>query len=127
MIRLALLGAVAIVTAAITGPSLAHANIQEPGALAFGDRNGDPQIASTSLRQENAVVAQGTMNAMAAAPSSRASTKGRETTTRPWAAPVGHRQPRTGDVPAPAPSSQFSLDQEDASVDRKISNVCRGC
>ena len=52
---------------------------------------------------------------------------GRETATRPWLAPVGHRQPRTADIPAsPAPSQQ-TLDQEDAYVDRKISNVCRGC
>jgi hypothetical protein len=45
--------------------------------------------------------------------------------TKPWPAPVGHRQPRAVDVPAP-PSSQ-TLDQEDADVDRKISNICRGC
>ena len=48
-----------------------------------------------------------------------------ETTTRPWSAPVGHRQPRVADVPASA--SLQTLDQEDANVDRKISNVCRGC
>ena len=52
---------------------------------------------------------------------------GRETTTKPWSAPVGHRQPRTADIPASSSSSQLSLDQEDAYVDRKISNVCRGC
>jgi hypothetical protein len=52
---------------------------------------------------------------------------GRETTTKPWLAPVGHRQPRTADIPAPPSSSQQTLDQEDAYVDRKISNVCRGC
>jgi len=52
---------------------------------------------------------------------------GRETTTKPWLAPVGHRQPRTADIPASSSSSQQSLDQEDAYVDRKISNVCRGC
>lgn len=52
---------------------------------------------------------------------------GRETTTRPWLAPVGHRQPRTADIPASPSPSQQTLDQEDAYVDRKISNVCRGC
>jgi hypothetical protein len=52
---------------------------------------------------------------------------GRETTTKPWPAPVGHRQPHTADIPAPPSSSQQTLDQEDAYVDRKISNVCRGC
>jgi hypothetical protein len=48
-----------------------------------------------------------------------------ETATRPWSAPVGHRQPRATDVPASA--SQQILDQEDAIIDRKISNICRGC
>jgi hypothetical protein len=48
-----------------------------------------------------------------------------ETTTRPWSAPVGHRQPRTADIPAGA--SLQTLDQEDVNVDRKIKNVCRGC
>jgi len=52
---------------------------------------------------------------------------GRETTTKPWSAPVGHRQPRAADFPASPSLSQQTLDQEDAYVDRKISNVCRGC
>lgn len=50
-----------------------------------------------------------------------------ETTTRPWSAPVGHRQPRAADIPTSTSASQQTLDQEDANVDRKISNVCRGC
>jgi hypothetical protein len=50
-----------------------------------------------------------------------------ETTTRPWSAPVGHRQPRAADVSASTSESKQTLDQEDANVDRKISNVCRGC
>jgi hypothetical protein len=50
-----------------------------------------------------------------------------ETATRPWSAPVGHRQPRAADVPASTSASQPTLAQEDANVDRKISNVCRGC
>jgi hypothetical protein len=49
---------------------------------------------------------------------------GSETTTKPWSAPTGHRQPRAIDVPA---SKLQTLDQEDADVDRKISGVCRGC
>jgi hypothetical protein len=48
-----------------------------------------------------------------------------EITTKPWPAPVGHRQPRAIDIPASA--SHQSLDPEDANVDRKISGVCRGC
>jgi hypothetical protein len=48
-----------------------------------------------------------------------------ETATRPWSAPVGHRQPRAVDIP-PSVSPQV-LDQEDIDVDRKIRGVCRGC
>jgi hypothetical protein len=50
-----------------------------------------------------------------------------ETATRPWSAPVGHRQPRAADIPASTTVSQQTLDQEDANVDRKIRNICRGC
>ncbi|WP_456753753.1 hypothetical protein [Bradyrhizobium sp. USDA 4461] len=49
-----------------------------------------------------------------------------ETATRPWSAPVGHRQPRAADIPAAA-ASQQTIDQEDAIVDRKIRGICRGC
>jgi hypothetical protein len=52
---------------------------------------------------------------------------GAETATKPWSAPVGHRQPRTADIPASTAVSQQTLDQEDANVDRKIRNICRGC
>jgi hypothetical protein len=52
---------------------------------------------------------------------------GHETATKPWSAPVGHRQPRASDIPTSTSASQQTLDQEDADVDRKISNVCRGC
>jgi hypothetical protein len=48
-----------------------------------------------------------------------------ETATRPWSAPVGHRQPRAADI-SPSVSPQ-TLDQEDIDVDRKIRGVCRGC
>jgi hypothetical protein len=50
-----------------------------------------------------------------------------ETTTRPWSAPVGHRQPRAVDIPASTSVSQQIIDHEDANVDRKIKGVCRGC
>ena len=52
---------------------------------------------------------------------------GKETTTKPWSAPVGHRQPHGSDVPATTMGPQEFLDQEDATVDRKISGICRGC
>jgi hypothetical protein len=48
-----------------------------------------------------------------------------ETATRPWSAPVGHRQPRADDIP-PSLSPQ-PLDQEGIDVDRKIRGICRGC
>jgi len=41
----------------------------------------------------------------------------------PAEAPIGHRQPRAGDVP----ESKTSLDAEDAALDRKIKSICRGC
>jgi hypothetical protein len=50
-----------------------------------------------------------------------------ETASRPWSAPVGHRQPRVADIPASISASQQIIDQEDADVDRKIKGVCRGC
>jgi hypothetical protein len=50
-----------------------------------------------------------------------------ETTSRPWSAPVGHRQPRSADIPASTSASQQIIDQEDAIVDRKIKGICRGC
>ncbi|WFU72198.1 MULTISPECIES: hypothetical protein [unclassified Bradyrhizobium] len=49
---------------------------------------------------------------------------GKETTTRPWTAPVGHRQPRASDVPA---TTMGPLDQEDAYIDSRIAGICRGC
>ena len=50
-----------------------------------------------------------------------------ETTTMPWSAPIGHRQPRAVDIPASTSASQQIIDQEDANVDRKVKGVCRGC
>jgi hypothetical protein len=67
-----------------------------------------PQFAQATIRQP------GTLSIAA-----------NETATRPWSAPVGHRQPRATDFPRH--SSQQMIDAEDASVDRKIGGVCRGC
>ncbi|MFC0242759.1 hypothetical protein [Rhodopseudomonas telluris] len=41
-------------------------------------------------------------------------------------APVGHRQPRRGDVSEP-PGSIDQVDPQDAALDRKIKSICRGC
>ena len=74
-----------------------------------------------------AVVALASAIGAASAQSFHPSVAGKETTTKPWTAPVGHRQPHAADVPATTVGSQDVLDQEDANVDRKISGICRGC
>ena len=62
------------------------------------------------------------------APTAAALPAGCETMTRPWSAPVGHRQPQIGDVTA---STTSSIDQEvreeNARIDQLIKGVCRGC
>jgi hypothetical protein len=44
-------------------------------------------------------------------------------------APIGHRQPRAGDVPDEKnlsnPNDQAN--KEDAALDKKIKSICRGC
>jgi hypothetical protein len=42
-------------------------------------------------------------------------------------APIGHRQPRASDVPSENPNDLDYISAEDAAVDRKINNICRGC
>ncbi len=44
-------------------------------------------------------------------------------------APVGHRQPRAGDVPSEQELSNPSnpVNKEDAALDKKIKSICRGC
>ena len=44
-------------------------------------------------------------------------------------APVGHRQPKAGDVPSEKNLSNPNdpLNKEDAALDRKIKSICRGC
>ena len=126
MSRFAFLGVAALLSTAVTTPVIAQAAIQEPRAHAFYHPNEDFGIDSTPP-QRREVVGRGTAGAMASAPSVRSLTTGSETTTRPWSAPVGHRQPRAADVPPSTSVSQHILDQEDANVGRKIRNVCRGC
>jgi hypothetical protein len=41
-------------------------------------------------------------------------------------APIGHRQPHSGDVPLANTSDIEHIGAEDAAVDRKL-NICRGC
>jgi hypothetical protein len=62
------------------------------------------------------------------APTASALPPGRETSTLPWSAPVGHRQPQAADVTSSIPSSiDQALVQENARIDRVIQGVCRGC
>ena len=44
-------------------------------------------------------------------------------------APVGHRQPRAGDVPSEKNLSDPNnpVNKEDAALDKKIKSICRGC
>ena len=44
-------------------------------------------------------------------------------------APVGHRQPRAGDVPREKNLSDpdYPLGKGNAALDRKIKSICRGC
>ena len=44
-------------------------------------------------------------------------------------APVGHRQPRAGDVPSEKNLSDPNdpLSKENRDLDRKIKSICRGC
>lgn len=44
-------------------------------------------------------------------------------------APIGHRQPRAGDVPNEKNLSDPNnpVNKEDAALDKKIKSICRGC
>jgi hypothetical protein len=44
-------------------------------------------------------------------------------------APVGHRQPRAGDLPSEKNLSDPNdpLSKENAALERKIKSICRGC
>jgi hypothetical protein len=109
MVKFKHLAAIAILSTVIANPVLAQPIIQEPIAYAMNDPVADLGIGSQR--------------------SSRAAISTRSAQTTVWPAPVGHRQPRLADVPSSAatPNTLLSLDQEDASVDRKISGICRGC
>jgi hypothetical protein len=128
MSKPALLGMATILSTALATPVLAQAVIPDPGAYALYYPNGVSGIGSPPSQQpQQFVVGRGTAAAMAFAPSFRPAIAGKETTTRPWTAPIGHRQPHAARVPTSTSGSLDVLDQEDANVDRKISGVCRGC
>src|SRR5260370_2438372 len=128
MTKFTLLGVAANLSTAIATISLAQNAIQELGPYASYHQDGNLGIASATIQQrEMTVVGRGTADVMASAPSIPSSKRGLETATRPWSAPVGHRQPRAADVPTSTSVSQQSLDEEDANIHRKINSVCPGC
>lgn len=43
------------------------------------------------------------------------------------AAPLGHRQPRAGDVPRDSSQQTTPKSSEDIALDRALNNICRGC
>jgi hypothetical protein len=57
------------------------------------------------------------------------SSAGRSSSAPAVQAPIGHRQPRVGDVPNEKnlnnPTDQAN--KEDAALDKKIKSICRGC
>jgi hypothetical protein len=60
---------------------------------------------------------------------SKGSTSSGTTSGSVLPAPVGHRQPRAGDVPSEKNLSDPNnpVNKEDAALDRKIKSICRGC
>lgn len=42
-------------------------------------------------------------------------------------APLGHRQPRAGDVPRDSSGQTTTKSPEDVSLERALNNICRGC
>jgi hypothetical protein len=108
MTKFTILGTAAILSMNLATPVLAHAVIPAPSQRAV--------VLDTAIA-----------DAMAFAPPSRSLAPGNETTTRPWSAPVGHRQPAVADIPASTSVSRQTFDQEDATVQRAIRGICRGC
>lgn len=42
-------------------------------------------------------------------------------------APIGHRQPRAGDIPETGPNDPGKIDAQDRELDRMIKGICKGC
>ena len=61
------------------------------------------------------------------APGLGALPKGCETSTLPWSAPVGHRQPQTADVTSSTRLVDQDMLAENARIDRLVNGICRGC
>jgi hypothetical protein len=104
MTRFAFLGTAAALTIAFASPLPAQAITRDSSSC--------PNVSQAS-------------DAGAPAPTARWLPPGCETTTVPWSAPVGHRQPQAADVPQS--TFEQALDEENAKVDRLIKGICRGC
>ena len=107
MTRLTLLGTAAILSMVFAKPVPAQAGTHEPGACPTASQ------APTGVG--------------APAPSAGWLSPGCETSTRPWSAPVGHRQPQAVDVPVSTSSFEQAPDEENARLNRVINGICRGC
>ena len=116
MTRLALLGMTTILALAFATPASLQATVRQAPACRL------------SVEALN--------GAGPPAPTANALPPGCETSTLPWSAPVGHRQPKAIDVSSSASSSvsssaSSSIDQavleENARIDEVIKGVCRGC
>lgn len=107
MTRSAFLGTAAALSLMITTSVPAQALLDEPAACPL-----------TSQAPADAAVP---------APSARWLPPGCETSTKPWSAPVGHRQPQAADIPLSTSSFEQTLDEENARIDRIVRGICRGC
>jgi hypothetical protein len=60
---------------------------------------------------------------------SNTGSSGASNSAPPREAPIGHRQPRAGDVPNQKNLSDPNdpLSKENALLDKKIKSICRGC
>ena len=115
MDKFTLLGAAAILSMTFATPVVGQAVSKGSGACPLSSQG--PAVDAD----------RGTSGARAPAPSARPLPAGCETTTIPWSAPVGHRQPQATDVQSSAVSYEQIFDREDATVDRMIRGICRGC
>jgi hypothetical protein len=47
--------------------------------------------------------------------------------TKPWPAPVGHRQPEARDLPPQVTEDEGAISRSERDLDKKIKSICRGC
>jgi hypothetical protein len=71
----------------------------------------------------------GAPGALAQSGNTGSSSSATKSSTGVLPAPVGHRQPRAGDVPDEKglTNPNDPVNKEDAQLDKKIRSICRGC